>query len=146
VQFWQPSDILRLIALVGGFLLCGLGAYLMWLGVGAEGSVDIKSSILSGSVKTGSAGLFLIFFGGAIVMFVLATLGASAGAKSATPVVRKTTAHSIGVAFFVVLTALVLAAALGAFGYGDGFGILAIFLGLFLLLTAAAYAEFASRD
>jgi hypothetical protein len=146
MQSWQPSDILKLLALLGGFALCGLGAYMMWLGVGAEGAVDIKSSVMSGSIKTGSAGLFLIFFGSAIVLFVLASLSVGAQAKSITPFVRKTTAHNIGVAFFIILAALVVSGALGAMGYGAGFAGLAMFLGLMLICTGAAYTEFASRD
>lgn len=146
MQNWQPPDILKLIALLGGFALCGLGAFMMWLGVGAEGAVDIKSSVMSGSVKTGSAGLFLIFFGSAIVLFVLATLTVGAKAKAAAPAVRRTTAHSIGIAFFVILFAVVASAAAGAMGYGPGFGILAGFLGFVLLITGGMYAEFASRD
>ena len=146
MQPWQPSDILKLIALLGGFALCGLGAFMMWLGIGAEGSVDIKSSVLSGSIKTGSAGLFLIFFGAAIVMFVLASLGASASAKSASPITRKAKSHTIGIAFFVVLIALIVSAAFGAAGYGAGFGILAMFLGAMLIITGGAYVEFASRE
>jgi hypothetical protein len=146
MQNWQPPDTLKLIALLGGFVLCGLGAYMMWLGVGAEGSVDLKSAVMSGSVKTGSAGLFLIFFGSAIVLFVLATLTVGATAKAAAPALRRTAAHSIGIAFFVILFTLVVSAAAGAMGYGSGFGYLAGFLGFVLLCTAGAYAEFASRE
>lgn len=146
MQNWQPPDILKLIALLGGFTLCGLGAYMMWLGVGAEGAVDIKSSVMSGSVKTGSAGLFLIFFGSAIVLLVLATLTIGATAKAAAPAVRRTAAHSIGFAFFVILFALVASAAVGALGYGSGFSMLAGFLGFILVITGGAYAEFASRE
>lgn len=146
MQTWQPSDIIKLIALLGAFALCGIGAYMMWLGIGAEGTVDIKSSVMSGTVKTGSAGLFLIFFGSAIVIFVLASLSAGATAKSTAPVARKSTAHSIGVAFFVILAALIGSASLAAMGYGNGFSALAMFLAFFLIITGAAYAEFASRD
>lgn len=146
MQPWQPSDILKLIALLGAFTLSGLGAYMMWLGIGAEGTVDIKSSVMSGSIKTGSAGLFLIFFGSAIVIFVLAGLSASASAKAAAPVIRRTTAHNIGIAFFVILAALLISAALGATGHGAGFGALAMFLGFLLIITGGAYAEFASRE
>ena len=146
MQNWQPSDILKLIALLGGFFLCALGAGLMWLGVGAEGTVDIKSSVLSGTVKTGSAGLFIIFFGFAIVLFVLASLGANASSKEASSSVRRSKSHTIGIAFFALLVALLVSAGLGAAGYGNGFGLLAAFLGVALIITGGAYVELASSE
>lgn len=79
---FEPADIIRFAALVGGFLLCALGALLMWLGVGAEGAVDIKSAVLSGSIKTGSAGLFTLFFGFGIIIFVLGSLNAKSANAS----------------------------------------------------------------
>lgn len=136
---WEPPDIIRLCALLGGFLLCGLGALLMWLGVGAEGSVDIKSSVLSGTVKTASAGLFILFFGFGIILFVLASLTAKAASASLSLAQRKSRTRHIAQAFWAVLVALVGAGSMGALGYGQGFGSLAFFLGVMLFFICIAY-------
>lgn len=135
---WEPKDIIRLTALVGGFVLCGVGGVLMWLGVGAEGSVDIKSSVLTGTVKTGSAGLFTLFFGFGIIIFVLASLSAKMGGPLTEPQRRSRVRH-IGYAFAGELVAFLVMATLGATGYGQGFGAAAFFLGLLLLITGGAY-------
>lgn len=136
---WEPTDIIRVTALVGGFLLCGLGALLMWLGVGAEGSVDIKSSVLSGTVKTASAGLFTIFFGFGIIVFVLATLGAKVANAQLTHAQRRSRTRHITYAFWGLLASFLLTATLGALGHGAGFGGAAFFLGAMLALTGIAY-------
>jgi hypothetical protein len=54
-------DVIRLVALLGAILLFALGAFMMWQGISAEGAIDIRSSVLSGSIKTGSTGLFIAF-------------------------------------------------------------------------------------
>lgn len=136
---WEPSDIIRLVALIGGFLLCGLGAYLMWLGVGAEGAVDIKSSVLSGTIKTGSAGLFMLFFGFGIIIFVLASLNAKSQNATLSFADRKSKTKQILYAFWGVLACFVAAASLGALGYGTGFGVVAFFFGGLLFLICIAY-------
>lgn len=143
---WEPIDITRLVALAGGFILCGLGAYMMWLGIGAEGVVDIKSSVLSGTVKTGSAGLFIMFFGFAIILFVLATLTAKASVAHVSLNQRRSKAKNIGIAFMGVLVAFIVCGALGALGFGQGFAPLAMFLGVMLLLIGVAYIEISSSE
>lgn len=136
---WEPADIIRLCALIGGFLLCALGALLMWLGVGAEGSVDVKSSVLSGTVKTASAGLFILFFGFGIIIFVLASLTAkAASANLSLTQIRSRTKH-IAQAFGAVLVALLVSGGMGALGYGQGFSALAMFLGVMLLFIGIAF-------
>ena len=71
---WSPNDYMRLIALVGGLLLFCLGAWMLFQGIVAEGAVDLKSSVLSGSIKATSAGLYICFFALFIIVFVLVTL------------------------------------------------------------------------
>ena len=136
---WTPNDIIRLTALIGGFLLCALGSLLMWLGVGADGVVDIKSSVLSGTVKTGSAGLFILFFGFAVVVFVVASLVAREGATQLSATQRKSRTMHIVRAFWGVLFAFVAMASLAAFGANSAFGGAAIFLGFLLFFTGVAY-------
>src|SRR5258708_28293850 len=71
---WKPNDWLRLVALIGGHMLFAIGAYMLYLGIVAEGIVDIKSTIISGTLKTASAGLFICFFSFLLIVFVLISL------------------------------------------------------------------------
>lgn len=71
---WTPNDWIRLVALIGAFGLFGLGAWMLFLGIAAEGTIDLKSSILSGTIKASSAGLYICFFALFIIVFVLASL------------------------------------------------------------------------
>jgi hypothetical protein len=136
---FEPHDIIRFAALVGGFLLCGLGALLMWLGVGAEGAVDIKSAVLSGSIKTGSAGLFTLFFGFGIIIFVLGSLNAKSANAQLSSIQRKSRTKHIAQAFWGILVAFLISSSLGALGYGAGFGPAALFLGCLLAFTGIAF-------
>lgn len=136
---WTPQDIIRLTALIGGFLLCALGGLLMWLGVGADGVVDIKSSVLSGTVKTGSAGLFTLFFGFGVIIFVIASLAARESQDRLSPTQRKSRTTHIVRAFWGVLFAFVVMTVCAALGYGAGFGGAALFLGGLLVFVGIAY-------
>lgn len=71
---WTPSDWLKVGGLLVGLALSLVGAFMMYHGIAAEGAIDLKSSVVSGTIKTGSAGLFICFFGFLIVVFVLASL------------------------------------------------------------------------
>jgi hypothetical protein len=71
---WKPNDWLRLIALLGAFGLFGVGSWMLFRGISAEGFVDLKSSLLSGTLRASSAGLYICFFALFIIVFVLVTL------------------------------------------------------------------------
>jgi len=71
IQHWSPNDLICLVALIGGFSLFGLGAWMLFQGIAAEGTVDLKSTVLSGTLKTTSAGLYICFFALFIIIFVL---------------------------------------------------------------------------
>ena len=68
---WTPNDWLRLIGLLGGMCLFGLGAWMLYQGISADGALDINSSLVSGKLKTSSAGLFVCFFSFVIIVFSL---------------------------------------------------------------------------
>ena len=51
---WKPNDWLRLISLVGAFGLFGVGSWMLFRGISAEGIVDLKSTLLSGTLKASS--------------------------------------------------------------------------------------------
>ena len=65
----SPSDTNRRIALIAGILFFGFGLLLMVLGIQAEGYIDIQSELVSGKIKTGSAGLFVAFLSFLIIIF-----------------------------------------------------------------------------
>jgi hypothetical protein len=56
------NELMRLLLLVSGIVFFGVGVWMIKDGVAAEGSIDIRSAFLTGSLKTGSAGLFVAFF------------------------------------------------------------------------------------
>ena len=82
---WKPNDVIRLVALLGGFSLFGVGAYMLSLGVHASGHVDLKASVLSGTLQTSSAGLYVCFFSLFIVVFVLTTASIASPSEGAPP-------------------------------------------------------------
>jgi predicted PurR-regulated permease PerM len=111
----------------------------MWLGVGAEGAVDIKTNLLSGRIETGSAGLFTIFFGFCTIIFVISNTTVNENIQSRLTPHRKSKAHQIVLAFWGVLTGFLICTILGALGYGPGFAFGAAFLALMLCLVGGAY-------
>ncbi|RFC30752.1 MAG: hypothetical protein DID91_2727704777 [Candidatus Nitrotoga sp. MKT] len=109
---WTPNDWIRLVALIGAFGLFGLGAWMLFLGIAAEGTIDLKSSILSGTIKASSAGLYICFFALFIIVFVLASLLSLPRSSSTSPASR---ARRLMPIFWGMLGALVLCAIAAAF-------------------------------
>ena len=52
---------MRLLLLSSGIVFFGIAVWLIKSGINAEGTIDVRSAILSGSVKTGSAGVLIAF-------------------------------------------------------------------------------------
>ncbi len=126
---WEPSDVLRLVALIGALVMFGLGAFMMWQGISAEGAIDIKSSVLSGSIKTGSAGLFIAFLSFAVIVLVFVlTSAAKKPPQSSTPNLSKS--KRLGRGLTALLVGCIVSGALSAAGFGTGFGMLSVFLGV----------------
>ena len=123
---WEPADVIRLAALIGALLLAVVGSLMMWFGISADGAIDIKSTVISGSIKTASAGLFILFFAFAIIVYVLASLGALHRAKSPN---LHSPSRGIGIAFLGALGACVATGTLKALGYGGDFGFMSFMLG-----------------
>src|SRR5687767_3013206 len=109
---------------------------MMVTGVSAEGAIDIKSSLISGSLKTGSAGLFIAFLSFIVIVFVLASPPRrqhKVGGDSKTE--RSRFAKTMPV-FWSLLSAFVGSAVAGAMLEGparEGFGLLAGARGFFRL-------------
>jgi hypothetical protein len=109
---WTPHDWTRLAALVGGFGLFGLGAWMLYQGIAAEGVINLKSSILSGTIKTSSAGLYICFFALFVIVFVLVSLVALSTSPAGATTSR---ARRLMPMFWGVLGALTLCAIAAAF-------------------------------
>lgn len=140
---WEPSDVIRLVALIGALIMFCVGAFMMWQGISAEGAIDIKSSVLSGSIKTGSAGLFIAFLAFAVMVFVLTAAGQKAFASSASTESR---AERLGRGLVALLLGCVVTGGLAAAGYGVGFAALAMFLGFAFFMGGIAYLTFLEND
>jgi hypothetical protein len=64
-------DRVIVITLVGGFLMFATGAALMIAGPNAQGIIDLQTSIVSGKIQTGSAGLFVCVMALGLIFFTL---------------------------------------------------------------------------
>lgn len=104
------SDILRLLAMLVGTTLLGFGITMIRSGLKAEGSIDISALALSGTLKTGSAGLFVCFFGFLLVASPLLLGAARAGLEGEIPG-RSDTKRKV-VIFSGLTTALIFCAVL----------------------------------
>lgn len=143
---WEPADVIRLSALIGALLLFALGAFMMWQGIAAEGAIDIKSSVLTGSIKTASAGLFIAFLSFAIIVFVLSSLTKRTSAISQPSASGHTKSKRIAKLLIVLFIGLVTTGGLAALGYGPGFVFLAFFFGLMLSVVGIAYLTFLENE
>ncbi len=65
------NDILRLVTLVAAIVFFSIGIWMIVNGISAEGAIDIKSAVVSGSLKTGSAGLFIVLLSFILAVFTL---------------------------------------------------------------------------
>jgi hypothetical protein len=138
---WDASDVIRLVGLLGALLLLGLGALMMWKGVSAEGVIDVRSVLISGSLKTGSAGLCIVFLAFLLAVFSIAYPPARRPTNG--PITTPSAAKQRGLrrAFAVLLGACVVTGSLGALGYGPGFGALSFGLGLMAAICGIFIVE-----
>src|SRR5262249_7521213 len=108
---WRPNDWLKLISLVGAFGLFGIGTWMLFRGISAEGVVDLRSTLLSGTLKASSAGLYICFFALFIIIFVLVTLVTPARESAAKAKGRARRLSWLFWALLLALAACVLAVA-----------------------------------
>lgn len=73
-SFIQKINV-KSISLGIALFLMGAGVYMCLSELAHEGSIDIKSAVLSGKIQTGSLGLIVIFLGTAIVLAVIKRSG-----------------------------------------------------------------------
>ena len=101
---WSSADWLRLTIAIGSFGLFAAGGWLMYLGITADGLVDVKTSLASGTLKTGSAGLFMCFFAFLMIVFCLITVPSK---SDETPVVHSRSRKLIPILAFSAVGFLV---------------------------------------
>lgn len=65
------EERVRFTTLLAGIAFFAVGVFMVIMGVSAEGVIDLKSTFASGSLKTGSAGLFVLFFSFFLIMTAL---------------------------------------------------------------------------
>lgn len=143
---WQPKDILNLVALIGAFVLFAVGAVMVWHGVSAEGTIDIKSSLVSGSLKTGSAGLFMVFLAFLLAAFSLLSINGESKQNKAPTIERRTRSARLAKGFFALVAGSAICTALASAGFGVGFGLLAGALAFFAMFAGFAYLTFLENE
>ncbi len=73
VQRWEIGHTFRLILLIAAIAFFAIGLWMIYSGIQAEGTIDVKSALVSGTVKSGSAGIFIIVL--AFMLMVLSLPG-----------------------------------------------------------------------
>ena len=143
---WKPNDWLKLIALIGAFCLFGVGSVMLFRGISAEGIVDLRSTLLSGTLKASSAGLYICFFPLFIIIFVLVAL--ITPAREGAPKVKGRVRRLLWI-FWGLLLGLI-GCGLGAAFLPQGFrfvaGALVGFFGFSLSSVVAAIIRLVNED
>lgn len=148
---FTPTHWIILAVLVCSFAMVGLGAWMLYAGIAAEGAVDIKTTIASGTIKTGSAGLFIIFFAFLVIIAALALLISSAGKDRSFSEVRGTGPRSKRLlpALYAVLVGTILSA-LGVALFPEGarlsFMTASFILGTAMFALVTAYIRAVAED
>ena len=133
---FSPTHWIVLASLLGSFVMFGVGAWMLYAGIAADGAVDIKTTLASGTIRTGSAGLFIIFFAFLVIISSLALLASRANkgtSGDALPGSRPRSKRLLP-ALYAVLVALLLCA-LGVAVFPEG-ARMAFLSGAFMLATA----------
>jgi hypothetical protein len=90
------QELIKLICALAAFACVASGIYGLFIGLRAEGLVDF-SALLRGKLKTGSAGVMLLFFG-AVLFGMLVLKGATATKRDITEIVGPVSATNADVA------------------------------------------------
>ena len=69
---WTPNDVRKLISQTSGIALAIYGITLIVNDVRASGKINFTTSLISGQVESGSAGILLLFF--SIILIIVPTI------------------------------------------------------------------------
>lgn len=73
---WSPLEIRKTISLGAGILTILMGIFL-FIGTSANGNIDIKTSFLTGTIHSESAGIFVCLFGFMLIIYSIVPSRAS---------------------------------------------------------------------
>lgn len=74
---WSPLEIRKTISLGAGILTILMGIFLLFIGTSANGNIDIKTSFLTGTIHSESAGIFVCLFGFMLIIYSIVPSRAS---------------------------------------------------------------------
>ncbi len=60
-KYENNREIIRLIVAIAAIIYFGVGILMLYVGIKAEGSLDVSAGLFSGQLKTGDAGAIVIF-------------------------------------------------------------------------------------
>lgn len=137
----KDLDPYRLVALIAGVGFFIVGIVMVFLGISAEGSIDIQGAIVSGKIKTGSAGLFVLFFSFLIIVVSIAIPWPQAK-EPKEPLAGRSSRFRRALSLFLLLLGLSVGAVLAGFLAGEesllGFLMASVFFG-FMAFTAMIF-------
>ena len=76
-KIWSPKEIRKTVLFILGIILIILGVILIFKDVKAEGAIKLDLNLFKGEIKSGSAGLLLIFFAFFFIVLSSVNLGIS---------------------------------------------------------------------
>lgn len=76
-KIWSPKEIRKTVLFILGIILIILGVILIFKDVKAEGAIKLDLNLFKGEIKSGSAGLLLIFFAFFFIILSSVNLGIS---------------------------------------------------------------------
>lgn len=136
---WKPADIIRVVVVVLGFMMFAVGIVMMWQEISVEGAIDIRSSFMSGSIQTGSAGILVCFLAFCLISFCILSPNSNEKAKKAVNASNTKSSTRLGWGLLICLVLCAVCGAAGALGHGEGFGLLAAFFGFSVLVGSMPY-------
>ena len=142
---WEPQDRIKIVALIGSMAMFFLGALMMWKGVSAEGAIDLKSSLISGSLKTGSAGLFICFLSFIVIVFIVSGASIKLTPKFGGYSNDRSRYRKLLPVFFTLLAVFGLSITFASFGR-EAFGFLAFGSGALLLIVTITMLTFLESE
>ena len=142
-------DPYRLTALLAGIVFFVIGLVMVFLGISAEGSIDVQGALFSGNIKTGSAGLFVLVFAFLIIITaLLSTSLARAKSVSTAKITRPHFKRAMSVFILLITSSLILAfaAAFMPEGKGVGLGLAAAGFGFMAFIALFAVLTFTEEE
>ena len=113
---WTPNDVRKLISQTSGIALAIYGITLIVNDVKASGKINFTTSLISGEVESGSAGILLLFF--SIILIIVPTISfRKLKAESQEALIENKSILNFKARFIIgILIGIILSFALNYFG------------------------------